>query len=517
MSWGVLVRHLLSAGVAAAVTAAAMAAGTAALAMHQADNSRAPSEDAIEETFRRFDDALYSKRYAEALRIAGEIGIKGSHRDALAVVGAMKAAALLGLKREADAKRHIDEVRKLGSTEPLAEEMLFTAGLLVERYDVAADALDVLIARFPDVAREQERDYVWLLLRNEPEQEERRNEDRRIALARIGFGGDTPSADFAAADAIRILLKRGDTAAAADLLRFVDEPTAIETMLITRRYAALWPQIAQHAGARLEKVRESSVAAAQRAYEAAPEDHETLANYINALRHAGRLDEAIALRSKLPATPAAMALANEQMGWAVNNLALALHEAGKADEADALFAMLNDAPMPPEGWRVSMKINRLDRLVLDGKYERALPLIEPTAATRGSPYAAQLVRGLRYCVLSALGRKPQADSHLPEMLKHSADAAHATIDSLLCAGEVDRAEQLALQSLRLTGPKKDSFEQSLVRQLQTVALTSDDRPVWRNRWNLLKARPAIRREFDRLGRDMPSEFLVPRDSAASAQ
>ena len=485
--------------------------------MHQADDSQANSGDAIEEIFRRFDEALYSKRYADALRIADQIGVKRSNREGRAIVAALKAAALLGLKREAEAKRQIDEVRELSPAEPFSAETLFTAGLLVERFDVAGDALDVLIARFPDVAREQERDYVWLLLRNEPENQERRNEDRRIALARIGFGGDTPSADFAAADAISILMKRADTAAAAELLRFVDEPTAIENMLITRRYAALWPQIEQHAGPRLEKVRASSVAAAQRAYEAAPEDHENLANYINALRHARRLDEAIVLRSKLPATSAAMASADEQMGWAVNNLAFALHDAGKTEEADSLFAMLNDAPMPPEGWRISMKINRLELLVLEGKYDRALPLIEPTARTNGSPYADQLVRRLRYCVLSALGRKSEAATHLPEMLKHSADAPHSTVDALLCAGDVDRAEKVALETLRLTGSKKDSFEESLVRQLQPVELTSDDPSVWQGRWNELKSRPAIRREFDRLGRDMPSEFLVPKGLAVSAK
>jgi hypothetical protein len=201
-----------------------------------------------------------------------------------------------------------------------------------------------------------------------------------------------------------------------------------------------------------------------------------------------------------------MSSADEQMGWAVNNVALAMHEAGKADDADRLFALLNDARMTNEegSWRVSMKINRLELLVSDGKFDRALPLIEPTAKVPGSPYAMQLVRRLRYCTMSGLGQKEEAAKLLPELLKYSSDAPSPTIDALLCAGQIDEAEKLALAAL-----KKDEFQSEFVRELQSGPLTSDDPSVWSTGWKALRQRPAVAAEFDRLGRDMPAELLPP--------
>ena len=225
---------------------------------------------------------------------------------------------------------------------------------------------------------------------------------------------------------------------------------------------------------------------------------------VTAYRNAGRLDDAIALGAKLPITREGMAEADEAMGWVVNDVALSMHGAGRAEEADELFALLSEAPMRKEGWRVSMKINRLQLLVSDGKFAKALPLVEPTAQAKGSDYAAQLVRNLRYCTLSGLGRKAEAAKLLPELLQFAENAPGATIDGLLCAGDIDAAEKLALSSL-----KKDSFHESFVRQLQAKPLTLDHPPIWDAAWKTLRQRPSIASEFQRLGRDMPSTLLPP--------
>jgi tetratricopeptide (TPR) repeat protein len=284
-------------------------------------------------------------------------------------------------------------------------------------------------------------------------------------------------------------------------------------MLVQRRYASLWPRLQEIAGQHLEKVRASSAAAAEQAVIRSPDDHEALADLANAFRHSGRLDEAIKLKSKVPAQ-SQMSSADEQMGWLVNNIALAMHEAGRAEEADALFAQLNDAPMAKESWRVSMKINRLELLVLDGKFERALPLIEPTARAEGTDYAEQLVRRLRYCATARLGRTAESASLETDLLAHAKDAPGPTIDGLLCAGQIDKAEKVALASLKdADEASRRDFEADFVRQLQSKSLTSDDPSVWQDRWQDLRRRPAIAAEFNRLGRDMPIDYLVPKPRA----
>ena len=141
-----------------------------------------------------------------------------------------------------------------------------------------------------------------------------------------------------------------------------------------------------------------------------------------------------------------------------------------------------------------------------------LDLTEASAKEDGNDYARQLVRRLRYCTMSGLGRKDEAAKFLPEMLKHAEDAPGPTIDGLICAGELDQAEKLALESL-----KKSVFEASFVRSMQARSLTSDDPSVWGGGWAELRKRPAIAKEFDRLGRDMPEHLVPPEPSRLGAQ
>jgi tetratricopeptide (TPR) repeat protein len=466
------------------------------------------AQSASEQSTQRFFDQFFDQEYSVALKTADQLKRIADNPEWLGVVAAMRAAALLGLKRNGEAEKLFAEGRALSPQNPLISELQYQAGLLTDQPHVAAQALDRMIASFPDRVREFEESGVYWLLNSPDKSNASRNDDRRIALAQLGFGGEA-NGDYLAGDAIKILLKRGDVHGASDLLRHVDEPQVVEDMLIQQRYAPIWAALEARAGPRLERVRASAVQVAQREYADTPDDNEKLHLLANALRHSGQHDEAIAMRAKLPATAQAMASADEDMGWAVNNVALALHEVGRAEEADQLFAMLNDAPMPAgQGrWRVSMIINRLELLVGDGKFGRALQLLDRTEASAkndGSPYAQQLVRRLRYCTLASLGRKNDAAKLLGELLKHAKDAPHATVDGLLCAGESRRAEELIIAEL-----DDEEFQANVVRALQPRSLTSDDPSIWAGQWLKLRESPRIAAAYARLGRDMPEAFVVP--------
>jgi tetratricopeptide (TPR) repeat protein len=476
-----------------------------------AEQTRASADEPVNDDLTIYYREMSANRFKQALDAAERLDPGANNRRGTAIVAVLRASAMFGLKRDNDARKLIDKAEKLAPQEPDVLSALFYTSILADRYDVAADAFDKMIARAPDQAREQDRELVWHFLRNEPKDDQVRNDDRKVALARIGYGGDVGYGDYLAKEAVEILAGRNDFAGASELIRYIDDPQLIENLLIQRRYEPLWPAIEGLAGTRLEKVRLSSVRAAEQALAAASDDNEKLQMLANALRHAGRLDEVIALRSKLPATREAMSQADEHIGWVVNEIALALHEAGRADEADQLFAMLNDADIKDGHWLVSMKINRLELLVSDGKFDKALPLVEPTARAKGSPYAEQLVRRLRYCTLSGLGRQGEAALLLPELLAHATDAPGPTIDGLICAGQLDQAEKLALASL-----KEDKFHSDFVRSLQARPLTSDDPSVWQKGWKELRDRPAIAAEFKRLGRDMPEHLLPPVPTAQTA-
>jgi tetratricopeptide (TPR) repeat protein len=479
-----------------------------------------PAANNSEQMVQSYYQDFFNRNFDTALSDIKDLQPDASNPVAQAIVAAMRASALLGLKRQADARPLIAQIDQLSPDDSTARSTLFEGAIVTGDFDVAADSIDILIARFPDSARDLDWDMVRFFLGHEPKGQDQRNEDRRINLARIGYnGGDSVIGQWRVVDAVKILAGRGDNKPAIELLKRVNQPDAIENMLIQKRYAALWPVLEEIGGKHLAKARSAALAGAEQAYAAAPYDNEKLQVYVDALRHAGRFDDAIALRSKLPSTPQAMAVADEKTGWVVNSIAYALNEAGRGDEGDRLFAALNDPPRTDAGWRVSMIINRLEMLVMAGKFEKAATLLDVTAesATKnGNPYAQQLVRRLRYCVLSSVGRKDEAAKVRPEMLAHADDALQPTIDGLLCAGDTDEAAQLVLKALKNPDKaKREVFEEQLVHALQPVPLMGDDPSVWDISWKALRQRPAIAAAYARLGRDMP-EYLLPETARSSA-
>jgi len=474
------------------------------------DTAQEPDDDPLA----HFYDILWTRKYADALSYASKF--KPDNPQGEALVDAMRASALIGLKRDAEARHLIAEANRLAPALAESSWIIFYGGIVSDRMEFAADALDRLIEQAPDLVRTISTDNMDFFFQEQPTSDPKRNQDRMIKLARIGYGGATPTGRYIAGKAVDLLVRRSDFSEAEALLPYIVDPLAVENVLIMRRYTPLWPRMAELAGPHLELVRKASVDAAQRVYDEAPDNHENLQSLLYALRDAERQSDAIAYRVKLPHNQSTFSAADEDMGWAINSLALALHSVGRADEADRLFADLNEAPMPHEDWRVSMKLNRLELLVEDGKFERALPLIEPTAETKGTPYADQLARYYRYCTLRRLGRTEEAAKHFSDMMAHAGDAVVATMDGLLCAGEIDKAEALALAQLK--NPDEDkrlNFEKDFVRRLQARPLTGDDPPtVWNDRWHELRQRPAIAAEFNRLGRDIPEAFLHPAPDAA---
>jgi tetratricopeptide (TPR) repeat protein len=486
---------LLVAALAAAVVGDPQGSG----ALTSAPMATATSED----LFAAYNDNLYSERYAEALVLASKLPATDGSRRQRALVLGMQGAALLGLKRQEESAKFFEQADAVAPEEAFPTKLRFRIGLLSNNMDVAADALDRMIARYPDVTREVQWRTLVFFLTNVSKSDIRRNEDRLIALARLGYGADADHGDQIAEMAVGALVKRGDVAGARELLPYIDQPRAAQMLLIQKRYAALWPSLEQQAGPHLKNMTASSVSNAERGYAAAPSDPIKLVQLVEAYRGAGRLDDAIALRAKLPAT---LSKADEKFGWAMNSIALALNEKGKIDEADQLFASLGAAEHEGREWRLNMKMNRLEFLVTAGRFERALSLLEQTQAvvqSAGNAHAEQMVRRLRYCTYHRLGLTDKASAILPELLAKASDAPDATIDALLCANDIDRAEVVTKAALA-----DEAFEVPFVRMFQQDNLVGQSSTVWSAEWSKLRARPSIAAAFQKLARDLPKQFLI---------
>jgi hypothetical protein len=474
-----------------------------------APEKEAPVSANPQAMIRTYYEDLFAQRFNAALSDIKDLEADSSNTQGQAIIAAMRASALLGMKRETDAQLLIAQIDQLSPKDATARSVLFQGALLSENIDVAADSIDIMIARFPDATRDLDWDLVRDFLGRPPKGQDQRNKDRLVALARIGYGGDTEMGHGRARDAAYILADRGDFKGAGEFLPKVDDLQMFENMLVQKRYSQLWPKLEQSGGKHLANVRGAALAIAERDYAAAPDDMVKLQLYVAALRHSGRLEDAIALKSKVPATPEGFAKADESTGWAVDEIASALNDAGRGDEGDELYAKLNAPQRNDAGWRVSMTINRLNRLITAGKFQKAAALLETTTAkTDGSDYARQLVRQLSYCTLIKTGKEDEAAKVLPDMIAHSNDAFEPTLDGLLCAGDIDRAEQLALRTLNTSDEaEREGFEREFVRAMQPVPLTDDIPTVWANSWKDLRRRPAIAAAYAKLGRDLPADLL----------
>lgn len=492
MAWSKWIGLPLAALVITPASSAVIQPGTADTSQEEVD---------FDANLNAYYQALGEKKWAQAKKLAAALTSAGNGSPVIGSFGKwLRSVTEAGQGRNAAAEALLTAQPNTDPAPPELQQAALPAFLIIGREDLAARLLDRLVSRGPDMVRKLPPEWVMPIVRwREGPRTEREN--RMIALSEIGYLGER--GDWIANEAIGYLLARGDTARAISLLRFIDEPASVEDMLVIRRYESLWPAIAAQAGPGLAKSRESSVRAAEAARAEDSDNSERLVELVSAYRQARRLDDALALRNVLPADTAAMARIDEHTGWAINELALALYDAGRGDEGDALFAALNNG-VPANPWRVGMFINRVEKLVQAGKFADALPLIAVAEKEPKNAYAEQLLRRLRYCATARTGQAAEAAKLRSAMMAHVKDAPAPTIEGLLCTGEVDEAEKIALSKLN-----DELFQDQFVRNLQKVPLSAGDASVWGG-WGLLRARPAMATAFARLGRDLPADYLPPK-------
>ncbi|HET6941119.1 MAG TPA: hypothetical protein VFH89_03045 [Sphingomicrobium sp.] len=453
--------------------------------------------------------ALQHGDYKEGLALSEKIDF-GASSAAKAEGLTFRATALLGLKRKSEAQKLFAEADRLSPTNPFISRMQFLVSMATDNPDIARVALDRMIARFPDVVRELDMETMRWILREDREAKTKEADDRLIALARLGYAAETTQGDYLAYTALKALLKRGEIAEAQDLLQFVNDPDVLESLMIEKRYSPLWPKIEAIVGPHFVNVRDATVKRAEKRLDRNPADSEALSQLAFSLAAAERYDEVIALQAKLPKTSEAISKIDEHTGWVFDSVAASLFERGRTDEADQVYASLNENPALPDAWLVNMKINRLHLLVSEGKFEKALSLLDVTEKAPGSPYAEQLVRRMKYCILRNVGKADEAAKILPEVIEHAKDSYDSTIQALICAGQLDQAEKLALTAL-----SDDEFQSSFVGEMQPVPLRAERHSIWSDGWDQLRKRPALIKEFERLGRPMPEQFLFGPDGTAS--
>lgn len=372
---------------------------------------------------------------------------------------------------------------------------------------LAMAAVERLIARFPEAARTLEPTRIVPLISWLRQNQRGPDADTLlIRLAGIGFGGD----NLATRDNFAIEAAAGAAAAgrldeARALARRVHSRQELTMALTERRFSAIWPDIEAQVGPHMALAEAAAVSEAEATAAQHPDSVAARHGLMKAYYLAGRYADADRVGAAFAAAPAAMAALDEAGGWFVNDHALVLYAMGRSEAADARFAAMRAIDIAQRGWLISMVINRLELIVRDRRWDRALPLLDDAAALAevyGSPYARQLTRRLKLCALHASGHESEVEALLAVLRAHETDSPGSLIDALICLGRIDEAEPVLVRWLGRTGeagPAIDSLQ-------PPGAGRSSDPSIWTEGWEQLRQRPAVLHAFEAVGRTLPEAY-----------
>lgn len=489
------IRKALLPAVAAFLASSAIpfsvAHGSAATAIQSNDDEKALDE---------LIDLAYSDPSLAISQINRAIPELGRDKEGKSFMLSLRGLANL-LRGKVDlAESDLAEAKKLDPKSDIPAFYRFLGAFETENWAQVSRGFDELIAISPDRIKGLSPEIVYGYLR---EYKDPHADDQRVALAQIGFGD--ADGQWLNQEAAKILMARGKTAEAAKLIGAISDASLYQSMLVDRAFEPLWPSIETRSGPGMALVGKRGIEAAEKGVAAAPDDVRAKTRLVDAYANMRRFDDADRAGKAFAGTPETLRAVDQDGGWLVNAHAYALYGAGRKAEAKARFASLVDSRMS-EGWIISMVINRIELIVRDGDFaeaERLMPVAEREVATKGSPYAKQLVRRLAICTAAGLGKADEVARRSAEFVAHADDADGASVEGLMCIGKTAEAKALVLKLLADKDKRQDA-----VKSLQKDAMIATDPSQWDGYWAQLRTDPEVEAAFQKAGRDLPPQFKV---------
>ncbi|MEO6218353.1 MAG: hypothetical protein ABIO86_20165 [Sphingomonas sp.] len=327
-----------------------------------------------------------------------------------------------------------------------------------------------------------------------------------LRLAALNLGkANRPIHDELTMHAVQIRLRAGQLDESLKLVRQIHSLANLTTMLIDRRYQALWPALEAMVGPHMESAIAASIADAEATVKAAPDDGAARWSLIETYYLAGRLDDADRAGRDFAQTPETIDSIDQPGTWAINEHAMVLHAMNRRADADARLAALTAQDFGPKPWLINIAVNRLEFVVRDGAFAKALGLMDGTeklAHDFGNTGVQQGMRRLRLCTALSLDSKADVTPLLSEIRAHEADSRSATLDALLCVGKVEEAEGVLLRWLANPDPQS-----SVLGFMQPDGAAAEvDPSIWDTSRARLRGRPEAQAAFLRIGRDLPVAY-----------
>ena len=336
---------------------------------------------------------------------------------------------------------------------------------------------------------------------------------RRMRRAVVAADYDPPdpldSIEWLRLAHIRDLLEENEINAAADQMRLMSEPARVSEMMIDRRYDPLADLPGAPTAAMIADLVERQIQTTKSEVADYPDRLKARLNYIQALRFAGRFDEAereaasAAADAKGADATVRFADLSEYAPWILNEHAYTLYDLGQNDKARAILlqsSMLSESGTP----NVSQTINYAEMLSSEGKFDEALVAISKLESAFASPYGKMWAASIRACARSFKNELRVDDTDLAFIRENENENDSAFARTMLC---IDDGDAYAAQfKRRLADPEKRTAALETVQEMIEPPASLPISDILDERRQKIVARPDIRALIEENGRVLRFPF-----------
>ena len=291
-----------------------------------------------------------------------------------------------------------------------------------------------------------------------------------------------------------------------ELLSYIRSPQIYVSMLASREFGPIWPQIEARVGPNLSIVSRDYAQWASARLENHREDRDRFSTAARAYYFAGDFSQAIELAQDWQARDARGIAIEEGDGWALNIEAYAYDALGKRAQADAVFDNLAELDPEDHPWVVSFVINRASRLVGQKRWEQGLAanaLAQGVADVHGNTFANMILAHNRVCAFNALGRGDETGDDIAFLLTNSSDGYELAAAALMCLKRRQEAADLLIEGLQDQGRQEHLIEELQGERFELFYTPSSLPQIS----ELLAEFPLLAQEFDKFARPIPSAFV----------
>jgi tetratricopeptide (TPR) repeat protein len=470
---------------------------------HQPAQS-APTADVAVDVYR-----LAERGYAEALiaRADALLGRAAGNREQEAAAHAQRAVGLAALDRDEEAAAALRLALERQPSEPRTYWLCYLAARHLPAPEPLLDVVTAASRFVPPESRSDLHliftldDMLWLHRMLSTGADPGRLALLSEALVAIGWPGDhDPQAgDIFRMDMVDRHLAAGDRAAAARVAATVAGPEAVQMLAIDRRYEGLspaWERPAETIAAAWDRQDRTTRAALL----AQPNSLRYLLLRVRLLRARGREAEAAELLAPSVATAETTYAPQPQGRLVLEEAAQALFALGRVEEAVAVSTRLAALEQAMDARDTAAAVRHVGFLWQAGRTEASIAEGERLLRERGghlTAYARSWLLSVLSCALRDAGRTAEAEIHLRSLLESGHPPAGTR--ALLCANRLDEAEALVIRRLE----EGDRLVLQALQDWRSGGAAAGRLAPLEERLRILRARGRVAAALERVGRVLP--------------